>query len=179
MLDNLHEVAAEAPLTGVLLGALLDSLPAHGRLLCLSRQDVPTALVRRSTEPGFQQLHWEDLSLTEDEAVALGKLPGYDTPDIVAKCNVWSRGWVTGLKLLLRAAPEELQPLASVGNAAAQGVFDYYAQEVFERVAPELRELLQCAAVVAEMDADTVGALTDSADAAVDAVEIVQRSSVH
>ena len=166
VLDNLHEVAAAAPLTGVLLGALLDSLPAHGRLLCLSRQDVPTALVRRSTEPGFQQLHWEDLSLTEDEAVALGKLAGYDTPDIVAKCNVWSRGWVTGLKLLLRAAPEELQPLASVGNAAAQGVFDYYAQEVFERVAPELRELLQCAAVVAEMDADTVGALTDSADAA-------------
>ena len=31
VLDNLHEVAADAPLTGVLLGALLDSLPAHGQ----------------------------------------------------------------------------------------------------------------------------------------------------
>ena len=166
VLDNLHEVAADAPLASVLLGTLLDSLPAHGKLLCLSRQNMPTALVRRSTEPGFQQLHWEDLSLTEDEAVALGKLAGYDTPEMVAKCNRSIRGWVAGLKLLLRAAPEELQRLLSPANLAAQGLFDYFAQEVFERAAPELREFLLRAAVVPEMDSDTVGVLTDSANAA-------------
>ena len=62
---------------------------------------------------------------------------------------------------------------------AAQSLFDYYAQEVFERVAPDLREFLLRAAVVAEMDADTVGALTDSAGRRVSVVKNVQRSSVH
>jgi ATP/maltotriose-dependent transcriptional regulator MalT/DNA-binding SARP family transcriptional activator len=166
VLDNVHEVPAGAPLASVLLGVLLDSLPANGRLLCLSRQNVPPTLVRWTTQPGFQQLRWEDLSLTEEEAVAIARSAGYEVPDIVAKCNRWIRGWVAGLKLLLRASPEELEGLGSFGDAAAQGLFDYYAQEVFERVAPGLRDFLVRAAVLSNMEPDTAAALTGREDAA-------------
>jgi len=166
VLDNLHEVPADAPLAAVVLGALLDSLPAHGRLLCLSRQNMPPALARWSTQPGFQRLGWEDLSLTEAEAIDLATMSGSVPPNIAAECNRWVKGWVAGFKLLLRAVPEELHHSVSLGDVAAQALFDYYAQEVFERVAPDLREFLLRAAVLAEMDAETVAALTDSEDAA-------------
>lgn len=166
VLDNVHEVPSDAPLSAVVLGALLESLPAHGRLLCLSRQTMPAALVRCSTLPEFQQLGWQDLSLTDAEAVALATPSGPVAAGMAAECNRWVKGWVTGLKLLLRAAPEGLHPSVSPGDIAAQSLFDYYAQEVFERVASDMREFLLRAAVIVEMDADTVAALTEFEDAA-------------
>jgi LuxR family maltose regulon positive regulatory protein len=99
VLDNVHEVPADAPLMAVVLGALFESLPAHGRLLCVSRHSVPPMLVRLTTQPGFQQLRWEDMSLTEDEAFTLAKLVGTVAADIAAECNRCVRGWVAGLKL--------------------------------------------------------------------------------
>jgi len=166
VLDNVHEVPADAALAGVLLAALLDSLPVSGTLLCLSRKNMPPPLVRWSTQPGYRQLRWEDVSLTQEEAVALAKLAGHDEPEVAARCNRWVRGWVAGLKLLLRATPEELHRVVSLGDVAVQELFDYYAQEVFERVPPELRDFLLRAAVLSDIDGETAAALTEREDAA-------------
>jgi DNA-binding SARP family transcriptional activator len=167
VLDNLHELPADAPVVSTVLCELIESLPAHGSLLCLSRQSVPPALGRLTTRPGFQHLGWEDLSLTEREAIALGRLVGHAKPDAVADCNRRMRGWVAGVKLVLQAPPEQMCRLVSPGDVAVQGLFDYYAGEVFERASPERREFLLQAAVLRDLDADTVAALTHREDAAV------------
>jgi len=166
VLDNFQEVPAEAPLSGVVLPALVDSLPTHGRLLCLSRTALPQTLTRQSMQPGFQQLGWEDLSLTDKEALQLAKTVGPSAVEVAADCNRWVRGWIAGVKLLLRAEPEELQRLISREDVAAQGLFDYYAQEVLERIPAQLRDFLQRAAVLSDMDAVTVADLTGRKDAA-------------
>jgi LuxR family transcriptional regulator, maltose regulon positive regulatory protein len=165
VLDNCHEVPAEAPLFSVLLAALLDSLPMHGKLLCLSRTDLPAALTRPSMQPGFQQLRWEDLSLTDDEALELARRVGPAAVEVAAECNHRARGWITGVKLLLRTAPDELQRLNCHEELATQGLFDYYANEVFERVPAELRNFLLRAAMLSDLDAVTVAAVTERDDA--------------
>jgi ATP/maltotriose-dependent transcriptional regulator MalT/DNA-binding SARP family transcriptional activator len=166
VLDNVHDVPAAAPLTGTILAALLDSLPSQGRLICLSRIGMPPALARWSTQPGFQQLRWEDLSLTDEEALALAKTIEPTGAEVAVRCNHWVRGWITGVKLLLRTAPEEFHRLSAHEDVAAQGLFDYYAQEVVERKPSALRDFLLRAALLEEMEAGAVAAVTERHDAA-------------
>jgi ATP/maltotriose-dependent transcriptional regulator MalT/DNA-binding SARP family transcriptional activator len=167
VLDNLHELPADAPVIGRVLCPLMQSLPAHSRLLCLSRQSVPPALSDLATTPGFQHLGWEDVCLTQAEAIAFGNVMGDAAPDVVARCNRSMRGWIAGLKLLLQSPPDEMRGLVTHSDSAVQALFDHYAEELFERSTPERREFLLDAAVLRDLDADAVVAVTQREDAAV------------
>lgn len=167
VLDNLHEVANDAPLVTVVIPALLDSLPSLGRVLCMSRTVLPPALVRNSTLVGFQELKGEDLRLTDAEAVHLARQSGVDDADYSVTLNCSVNGWVTGLKLLLRATAEEKDRLVVSGHSPPQVLFDYYAMEVFARAPMQLRNFLMRAALLPEMEAETVAAVTGRPDAAV------------
>jgi LuxR family maltose regulon positive regulatory protein len=165
VLDNCHEVPASAPLLTGVLGALLDSLPAHGRLICLSRSTLPAALVRWSAQPGFVGLDWEDLSFTDEEALALARLAAPRAVPVIAACNQWLKGWVAGLKLVLRARPEELERLISAGATPREKLFDYFAEEVFKRSAAPRRDFLLRCAILPDMDEETVAAVGGRPDA--------------
>ena len=165
VLDNCHEVPPAAPLVEVLLGALIESLPQHGRLLCLSRSALPTVLVRWSAQPGFVGLDWEDLSFTDEEAVALASIAAPRAVSAVTACNRWLKGWVAGLKLALRASPEEVERLLSAGTAPREKLFDYFAEEVFKRSTPMRRDFLLRCAVLPDMDEETAAAAAGRPDA--------------
>lgn len=166
VLDNCHEVPQEAPVAAALLPILCDCLPPRGQLLCLSRGPVLPALVRWSTDPSFQRLDFEDLSFTDQEAVALAQLITPGATDVAASCNRTARGWVMGLKLLLGAPLNEPPRMSTLGEVASPGVFDYYAAEVLDRSPIALREVLMRVAVLEDMDAESTTALTETPRAA-------------
>jgi ATP/maltotriose-dependent transcriptional regulator MalT len=165
VLDNCHEVPPAAPLVEVLLGALIDSLPAHGRLLCLSRSPLPAALVRRSAQPGFLGFDWEDLSFTDEEAIALASIAAPRAVPAAAACNRWLKGWAAGLKLVLRALPEEVDRLLATGAVTRERLFDYFAEEVFKRSSPMRRDFLLRCAVLPDMEGETAAAAAGRPDA--------------
>jgi LuxR family transcriptional regulator, maltose regulon positive regulatory protein len=165
VLDNCHEVPTAAPLMQVVLGALIESLPGHGRLVCLSREHIPSTLIRWSAEPGFVGLGWEDLSFTDEEAVALAKLASPRPIFGMTACNQWLKGWVAGLQLMLRSHPGELDRLLSAATAPREQLFDYLAEEVLKHSTPERRDFLLRCAVLPDMDADAAALLTGRSDA--------------
>jgi LuxR family transcriptional regulator, maltose regulon positive regulatory protein len=166
VLDNCHEVPTDAPFSSVLLPALFDSLPGHGRLLCLSRGPLPPAMVRWRLDPGFQQIGWEDVSFTDGEARHFAALVAPAPGAVVSHCNQYVQGWITGLKLLLRAGPGEIDRLANLSSAAPQALFDYFAEEVLQRSPLERREFLLRCAVLADMEGQTATVVTGRDDAA-------------
>jgi LuxR family transcriptional regulator, maltose regulon positive regulatory protein len=165
VLDNYHETPPQAPLTSIVLSALLESLPQHGKLLCLSRQSVPQTLIRHSSHPGFQELRAEDLSLTDDEAVQFSALVNPGAAADAIQCSRRVHGWVMGVKLLLRARPEELKQPGPGPTHTSKGLFDYFASEVFADIPGSLREFLLRASVLDEMNGPTVRELTEHEDA--------------
>jgi LuxR family maltose regulon positive regulatory protein len=165
VLDNCHEVAADSPFFGVVLPALLESLPERGKLLCLSRDSLAPGLTRWSAEPGFGQLSMDDLGFSDAEAVELTRLVQAGAAGSAAALNQLSRGWIAGLKLLLRASPEDISLLRSGPRPMPQSLFDYLAAEVFDRAPRETREFLMRCALLPQMSARTMAALTQSTDA--------------
>jgi LuxR family maltose regulon positive regulatory protein len=165
VLDNCHEVPCDAPFVQVVLGALIESLPERGCLVCLSRGSMPSTLRRLSGEPGFVGLGYEELSFTDEEAAALARLSAPHALAAVPACNRWVKGWVAGLKLLLRAPAEETARVISSGAVPRRELFEYFAEEVFKRLTLERRELLSRCAVLPEMDAQTVADLSGLPDA--------------
>jgi len=165
VLDNCHEVPLEAAFPGVILPALIESIPEHGHLLCLSRGALPPALVRWSVDPRFQLLGWEELSFTDEEAGELAALVAPDSTTDVGACNQQVNGWVTGLKLLLRTGPEQIARLQGQAYTAPEGLFDYFAEEVLRRAPRECKEFLLHSSVLAEMDGPTATVVSGREDA--------------
>ncbi len=173
VLDNCHEVPAASPPFGVILAALIDSLPEHGQLLLMSRSSLPAPLARWRMDPAFREIKAEDLRFTDVEAVALAE---YVAPAVAAEaartCNQSAQGWAAGLKLLLSVPPAaSLVPSTGADSGAsadAQGareaLFDYFAHEVLQRSSE--REVLLRSSVLIEMEGETVAALTGYAGAA-------------
>jgi ATP/maltotriose-dependent transcriptional regulator MalT len=163
--DNCHEVPEGAPLFSPILGALFDSLPAHGQLLLLSRLPMPAALARWRIHPAFRELGADDLRFTDQEAVELATRVAPALSAVALECNQWARGWAAGLKLLLSAVPGAVGAIQAAPDyrQPLQTLFDYFVQEVLQR-SPQPQVLL-AGSVLAEMDAETLAALTGFAGA--------------
>ena len=166
VIDNCHAVPLDAPFAGVIVPALVDSLPDGGQLLCLSRGSLPAALARCSVDPGFELLGWEDLSFTNEEARQLAALVAPTYSADVNAANQYVNGWVAGLKLVLRAGPEQIGRLPGEVLTAPQSLFDYFAEEVLRRAPPDCEDFLLRSAVLSEMDRLTAAAVTGREDAA-------------
>ena len=164
--DNCQEAPAESPFHRVLLPALLDSLPGQGELLCLSRESPPAALARWSADPAFRVVSGDDLALSDEEAARFVRLSGAASTVAVSALNRYARGWITGLKLLLRAsASGRVTPGQPPAVLRPQPLFDYLAEEVFERASPERQRFLMICALLPQMSAAASAALTGAPDA--------------
>src|SRR5258706_7096369 len=162
--DNCHEVPGESVFFRAVLPGALESLPGEGKVICLSREAPPSPLSRSTMDAGFRSLVWDDLRFSDPEAVALADrvAPGASQ---AATLNGLARGWVAGLKLLLRASPAEFSQVRS-DVTRPQALFDYLAEEVFEQVPASTQEFLLRSALLPEMSGPTAQALTGNHESA-------------
>ena len=140
--DNYQDVPADAALHSIMRDAIA-ALPEGIEAIFISRAEPPPAFARLRATEALAMLDWDRIRLTREEshAIAQARAPKLAAEGI-ARLHEQAQGWAAGLILAL-----DHQPGAPASVAASpQAVFDYFATEVFERMAQGARQtLLQCA----------------------------------
>lgn len=168
VLDDYHE-APDAGLLHRMLPAALDVLPAHGRLIVLSRGPAPEALARAQAGGRVQSIGWDALRLTDREAAAIGRarLGASAGGAALAALQRRAGGWAAGLVLLLEHARTAGEAPGNPGGVGQDEVFRYFAAEVLDAEPDTIQALLLAAAFVpdpaARMAAEVSG-LPDAGD---------------
>lgn len=165
VLDNYEAAAADALLHPVLC-ALIESLPDALRLVVLSRREPPPELAALRARGAIGQVGAEELKLTEKECAEIAGLRDADL-DAQALRALYQRtqGWTAGLVLALEQQARSASVAAPPAQATPQVLFDYFAGEIFGRMAPEVQALLLRAAFLPSMAGYRVVELTGVARA--------------
>ena len=158
VLDNWQDVPAAAPIAGILDSAM-GALPRGVTLVVLSRVPPSRALRNWANDPDFAQLGWDDLRLSDDEALAVARAgDGPVDAALVAAIAMQVRGWAAGLRLLL-AADARGVPINAAPSGAQQSLLDYFAGEVFARTSEQERVwLVKCALAPGGLSAQAAAA---------------------
>ncbi len=159
--DNFQELGADSLSIAVISGALA-LLPAGARLVCISREQAPPALARWRAEPGFREVAWDALRLTDEEARAFE--PTFNGHSSIEQLNHVARGWAAGLRLLLRARHAGVV-VETADEMSSSPLFDYFAAEILNRTDPALRDFLLRSAVLPRVAPGIAAALTSDAQA--------------
>jgi len=148
VLDNVQDAMCE-DLCQVLKEGLVE-LPSTHAVILISRERLPPVLVRYRLSGTLHVIDWDDLKLTEEEAVALAGSLGVD--DLRARSlRAQVDGWVAGLILLASSAVGRV-----VDRLSYEDLFDYLAGEVYDRADAHEREILLAACVFSEFSEDMI-----------------------
>jgi len=158
VLDNAQDAGGEGAFND-LLRVAIESLPAHVRILCLSRASPPPALARLIANTQVAVLEPAVIRLTLEEARGVAALHGVKDGATISAIHDRTRGWTAGLVLMLERAG------ADAGREAAdpQTLFDYFATEILRRLDEGTRDLLLKSALLPKMSAADVESLTGNA----------------
>jgi len=165
VLDDQHELALESPVQ-LALREMLAEVPPGTCVIVASRREPPPLLTRLRTLDTFTMLDRDALSLTADEAVAVGRERlGDAAPDATAlhEAHRRTRGWLAGLVLMLESGVA----LHSDADAPADPlVFDYFAGELLAHGDARLQRFLVVSALLPRLTPQAAAAITGMDDAA-------------
>jgi LuxR family maltose regulon positive regulatory protein len=121
----------------------IEELPAGGRVFVISHTDPPARLAALQAREQLAVVRWNELQLSQDECrgiVEARKLHLSD-PEI-AELHTRTQGWAAGLILLLQdRGTRPTTPSPTLG-ATPMVIFDYVAEQLFEKFDPPIREFL-------------------------------------
>lgn len=145
ILDDYHSV--ESPQTDEILNFLLENRPATFHLVITTRTAPTLNLARLRALDQVIEITAADLRFTEPEVRAFLEA-SLDLPlpaEALARLNESTEGWAVGLQLAALALAR--QPQAWQSLAGQEHIFDYLAEEVLRREAPEVQEFLKITAL--------------------------------
>ena len=165
VLDNYQDVAEDAALHEVIRVACTE-LPQGGRIVIISRKECPPAMARLRASNMVAIIEWDELQLTPTEVKAIAALHGMILPTHEAAEQLQKKvgGWAAGLSLVLQMKSHVNFANESSG-ALDSVVFDYFAEEVFNSLSPEIQKLMQHTAVLPVMSPQAIDELIGSSDA--------------
>lgn len=144
VLDNWQDVPANGALRDM-LPIIAEQIPQGMAIIVISRDEPPVSLARLSTNGRMAVIEVEQLQLSISETAAMVKLHAA-FPERIASVEVdqlhaATRGWAAGVTLMLRS--ERAMPLPGTElQGPLQGIFDYLATEVFERLEDSVQQFL-------------------------------------
>ncbi|MDW8391372.1 MAG: LuxR C-terminal-related transcriptional regulator [Oscillochloridaceae bacterium] len=171
VLDDYHSITAGA--VHPLLTYVIHHLPAHCRMVILSRSDPPLAVSRLRAQWQVTELRADDLRFSEAETAALlVTLTGRTPPgELVATLQQESDGWISGLRLLAlahHATPGRL-------NQARHQIKVYLSREVFNRQLREIQRALLALALPWRVCSDLGAALLGRPNETVYVEDLLER----
>jgi DNA-binding SARP family transcriptional activator len=143
VLDNYQDVLPDSLFHAVIREAL-SVIPEGINVFILSRTGPTPALARARANNHLDLLGWPELRLRNDEARELVRFLSRKeySDEVIEAFQRKTDGWLAGLLLLLkRPRPEDLE-LEFLPLSTPQAIFDFFAQEIFERVATETQDFL-------------------------------------
>jgi LuxR family transcriptional regulator, maltose regulon positive regulatory protein len=158
VLDDYHLIAAEPIHQAV--AYLLRHLPAHCRLVIISRTDPALPLGRLRAERQIAELRAADLRFTtaEIDALLTGLTGAAPSAAQVALLQQQTEGWAIALQLAATAA---LGGASSGLGTATRQITEYLADEVLAQQTPEAQQTLLTLAIPERFCARLCAALLD------------------
>ena len=173
--DNYHDVATNSPLHDLLRNAL-ETLPAGGRVVVVSRADPPPTVARLRAEGRVALIEWEALRLSPQEtaAIARARSHGRLAPERARALHAATDGWAAGLVLMLERTATR-KPSTPKEAHLPQAVFDYFASEILAHSDTETRRVLLETAILPKVTATQAAKLTGTARAGEILAELARR----
>ncbi len=158
--DNYQEVGAGAMVHDVIRNGL-QVLPPGMKVILVSRESPPPALIRLCTTSHMGRLCWEDLRLSpgETKGIARTKL-GKLSSETAACLQDATDGWAAGLILMLEHARTTNIEEEWLGKLTPEEVSDYFAGEIFYKSDPETRDFLVKSSLLSQMNTQSAAQLT-------------------
>lgn len=140
VLDNYQDVPPAEPFHAVVAQAAAEA-PPGACVVAISRSDLPDTWARLAVSERVGRIDWSDLRLTLEEASSIAGSRSAREPQAIRQLHDEVDGWAAGLTLLLErgSRPASSTPRT---DGSHQLLFDYFASQVFEGLAPELQRLL-------------------------------------
>jgi ATP/maltotriose-dependent transcriptional regulator MalT len=136
-LDNYHELDPASPVHAMLRCAV-EEMPAGINTIVVSRTEAPAEFARLVMSQQLQRIDWRELAFNRDETSAFAELRG--AAERAEALHEHSRGWAAALVLLANRSSGDSR--AFVVSDATETIFDYFAEEIFAKAEPALREFL-------------------------------------
>lgn len=170
ILDDFHRISEPSIFDG--LDYFLEFIPPQLRMVIVTRVDPPLLLARLRARAELSELRMQALHFSEEETAAfLNETLHLDlSTSEVALLQAHTEGWPAGLRLLAGSlepigSSEErrlfIQHLARIDN----DVFEFLAEEVFNRQEPEAKSFLLDTSILPELRPSLCLAVTRRVDA--------------
>ncbi len=136
--DNYQDAGEDADLARVLQNGLI-AIPEGVSVIVISRRDPPPALTSLRANGQMAMIGWSELRLDEEEARGILKLRRGETfpDDAVHRIHSETEGWAAGLVLMTE---RERSTRDMPESASREAVFQYFAEEIFQRVDQSVKD---------------------------------------
>lgn len=143
--DNFQDAGLDIPLHD-LLQVIFEEIPAGLNIIVISRTDPVSSLSRLRVMNKIKILDWNDLRLKREESLSIAKIHNNvveheHSNTVVQQLHDYSQGWVSGLTLMLES-PEIIKEEVSFSILAPEVLFEYFANEIFNKAARDAQEFL-------------------------------------
>ena len=173
VLDNIQELGDAPQLHAGLAGAL-DELPAHSRLIAVSREPPPANYTRAVANQQLALVNERQLQFDDHDTQSLLTLHGRVWPAV--ELRQATDGWAAAMVLLL-ATRSELGPSEALRSGTArQRVFAFFAGEVLSRMSPADAAILMRTAFLPSATVDLAVAISHDPRAGDLLAELTRRS---
>lgn len=163
VLDDYHHIGTET-----IVHKLVDRLVQYSseimHIIITTRDVPPLAIAKRRTQASALVITREDLLFTDGEVKDLfQKTLNIDLADNeLAEYRERTHGWITALQLVRQVAEREIDGISrpalnDILHLSERDIFDYFAEEVFNREPPETQELMLYLSLLDSMPIDVCG----------------------
>jgi ATP/maltotriose-dependent transcriptional regulator MalT/DNA-binding SARP family transcriptional activator len=156
--DDVHEIGAEGASPRLIEG-LCRQAPPRLRLVLASRTEPPFPIDRLRGQGQVVEITGNELAFSVEEVESLfASTLGEDARPLAASLHDATGGWPVAVRLALEAlrgvSPRERRRTLEALRRPGGPLFAYLAGEVFEREAPEIRELIRTVAPLERFTAE-------------------------
>ena len=159
--DNYQEIPSESVIHEIIRTGL-SAFPENISSIIISRSEPPAAFAAMDAGNKLHVIGWNELKLTPEESKGIAKLQevGRPEPKLYEWLHEKADGWAAGLVLLARAVKSQGIDPEALKNLAPEKVFDYFANELFDRLDRPLQDFLLKTAFVPKITPGLAEALT-------------------
>jgi LuxR family transcriptional regulator, maltose regulon positive regulatory protein len=171
VLEDYHVITA--PQIHEMVVFLLDHFPTTLHLIMTTRSDPPLPLARLRAQLDLNELRAVDLrfSLAETQAFFQQAISRSLTPEMLARLEARTEGWVTGLRLVAltlqgrpEADPQMMEQLLATLTGSRGHIFAYFITEVLNVQPASRQEFLLRTSVLSRLTSALCNAVTGRDD---------------
>jgi LuxR family transcriptional regulator, maltose regulon positive regulatory protein len=141
VLDNFQEAAHDGLFQQV-VSDLIGLVPETATLIVISRRDPEASFASHLANQTIVVLPWQELRLTEDEALALAKTKSMISPQLIKEAYSRANGWAAGLILMLESLKYDEQNLETLSGQSQEAIFAYFAQQTLNKADATAQRIL-------------------------------------